>query len=165
MAPGDKVVLLGFDLDPTAHIQSGTVSDPADTRRHAGSYWCAIPGDITDAGAFVDGAAISAGLVIGAKGAPSQIRFSATGIQLGATAVMPLALGPPLVTALAALATYTAAVTAAGAAVVASAPATLPQVAAAVIALGTALQTAGGPIATALATAQTATPTTVIMGE
>ena len=85
MSPGDKVVLLSFDLDPTAHIQSGMPADPADTRRHAGSYWCAIPGDITTPDAFTDGAAIAQGLVIGTDGGQDQIRFTGGKIQLGAT--------------------------------------------------------------------------------
>ena len=85
LAAGDKVVLLGFDLDPTAHQQTGTVADPADTRRHAGSYWCALPGDITIPGALADGAAVASGLVIGAKGGQNQIRFGGGHIQLGAT--------------------------------------------------------------------------------
>jgi hypothetical protein len=43
-------VLIGFDLDPSAFMRSGQPSDPVDTRRHGGSYWVAIPGDITDGG-------------------------------------------------------------------------------------------------------------------
>lgn len=50
LVAGNKVVLLGFDLDPSAFMRSGQASDPIDTRRHGGSYWVALPGDITDGG-------------------------------------------------------------------------------------------------------------------
>jgi len=87
MAAGDKVVLLGFDLDPTAHMMSGNPEDPPDPRRHSGSYWCAIPADITVPGAFPDGAAIANGLCMGVAGGQAQIQFngSADTGSLGAT--------------------------------------------------------------------------------
>ncbi len=84
MSAGDKVVLLGFDLDPTAHQQTGQTADPPDVTRHAGAYWCAIPGDITTPGAFADGPAIANGLTLGAKGSAAQIRFTTSTISLGA---------------------------------------------------------------------------------
>ena len=85
MSAGDGVVLLGFDLDPTGTIRSGTPADPADTRRHAGGYWCALPGDIADANAFADGPAVAQGLVLGTDGGQDQIRFVGGCVQLGAT--------------------------------------------------------------------------------
>ena len=104
---GDKVVLLAFDLDPTAHQKSGNPSDPLDARRHAGGYWVAVPGDITDAGAFKDGAAIASGLVIGTDGGQDQIRFPGGGIiQLGATAGDWVALASKVSQAIADLATW-----------------------------------------------------------
>ncbi len=45
---GDKVTLHAYDLDPTVHRQTGGVEDPQDVRRHGGSYWQAVPGDVTD---------------------------------------------------------------------------------------------------------------------
>jgi len=65
LVPGNKVVLLGFDLDPSAFMRSGQASDPVDTRRHGGSYWVAIPGDITDGGAQAPTGSL---LVLGANG-------------------------------------------------------------------------------------------------
>lgn len=50
LSPGDKVLLIALDLDPTKHRASGQAEDPIDTRRHGGAYWVAIPGDLTDAG-------------------------------------------------------------------------------------------------------------------
>lgn len=46
---GDKVTLLAYDLDPTVHQATGNVEDPQDVRRHGGTYWLCMPGDLTDA--------------------------------------------------------------------------------------------------------------------
>lgn len=54
MAKGDGVTLLSYDLDPSAHRASGETADPIDTRRHGGSYWVALPFDVTDPGALAD---------------------------------------------------------------------------------------------------------------
>ncbi len=83
LSAGDSVLLLGFDLDPTAFLQTGKLSDPADTRRHAGSYWCAIPARMTVPQALKDGA--SSDLVVGVDGQAGQIRFPPDGsaVELG----------------------------------------------------------------------------------
>ncbi len=54
MAKGDKVLLLSFDQDPTAHRGTGNAEDPPDAGRHRGGHWVALPFDITDAGAVAD---------------------------------------------------------------------------------------------------------------
>jgi Phage protein Gp138 N-terminal domain len=54
MAKGDKVLLLSFDQDPTAHRGTGNAEDPPDAHRHGGGHWIALPFDITDAGAVAD---------------------------------------------------------------------------------------------------------------
>lgn len=84
-AVGGKVVLLAFDLDPSAHQKSGGREDPVDVRRHAGTYFLALPVDITDASAAQSGAAAGSALVIGADGAAAQIVVSGSTIQLGAS--------------------------------------------------------------------------------
>lgn len=52
LAVGDSVQLVAQDLDPTAYRSSGQRSDPIDIRRHSGSYWYAVPFDITQKGAL-----------------------------------------------------------------------------------------------------------------
>jgi hypothetical protein len=93
--PGDRVILFGFDLDPSAWQKTGEVSDPPDTRRHSGSYWCAFPCDLTVPGAFVDGAAAEHNLVLGVDGGDAQIRIpddgSAIVLGKGATQFVALA--------------------------------------------------------------------------
>jgi len=83
MAQGDRVVLIAFDLDPTAWRQTGNRGDPADVSRHAGGYWLALPCDLTVPGVMKDAAAAAQGLVIGVDGAAPQIRINGTSIQLG----------------------------------------------------------------------------------
>lgn len=61
LAPGDKVQLIADDLDPTAHRLSGRQSDPIDVRRHAGAYWKAFPGDVTDTSAPAGGTTLKIG--------------------------------------------------------------------------------------------------------
>lgn len=65
MQSGDRVLLLGFDLDPSKHRGTGNPEDPPDTARHSGGYWVALPCDITDAGAVGDP---GENLVIGLEG-------------------------------------------------------------------------------------------------
>lgn len=86
VSPGDKVILLAFDLDPTAHRATGQPSDPIDVRRHGGVYWTAFPADLTDPGRLHDSSAAGAGLVLGKDGSTAQIRISGSGISLGAGA-------------------------------------------------------------------------------
>lgn len=76
---GDKVVLVSFDLDPTAHWGTGEVEDPPDARRHGGGYWLALPCDLTDAGALEDP---GDDLVLTLPGG-NEIRANATTIALG----------------------------------------------------------------------------------
>jgi hypothetical protein len=85
MRAGDNVTLVAFDLDPTAWRQTGNRSDPADARRHVGSYWQALPCDITAPGVMKDAAAAAGALVIGLDGGQPQIRINGTTVQLGAT--------------------------------------------------------------------------------
>lgn len=89
---GDKVVILAFDLDPSAHQASGAREDPVDVRRHGGNYFVALPCDITDASAPADGATAGQALVVGVDGGQAQIRITPSTIQLGATGNDALAL-------------------------------------------------------------------------
>lgn len=79
LLPGDKVTLVSFDLDPTAHFGTGEAEDPPDARRHGGGYWLALPYDLTDAGALEDP---GDDLVITLPGG-NEIRANATTIKLG----------------------------------------------------------------------------------
>lgn len=80
MAAGDNVMLVSFDLDPTAWRTTGNRSDPADTRRHVGSYWWALPTDLTTPGVLPSA---NGGMVIGQPGAAPQIQFTSSNIILG----------------------------------------------------------------------------------
>lgn len=80
MAPGDNVMLVSFDLDPTAWRTTGNRSDPADARRHVGSYWWAIPTDLTTKGVLPSA---NGGMVIGGVGNSAQIQFTSSNIILG----------------------------------------------------------------------------------
>lgn len=82
LSPGDKVTLLAYDLDPTAHRASGQAEDPIDTRRHGGGYWGAIPGDVTDAGVLP---ATGGKIMMGAPGGV-MVAVSASEVDLGAAA-------------------------------------------------------------------------------
>jgi hypothetical protein len=79
LAPGDKVTLVSFDLDPTAHFGTGQAEDPPDVRRHGGGYWLALPYDLTDGGALEDP---GDDLVVTLPGG-NEIRANATAIALG----------------------------------------------------------------------------------
>src|ERR1700683_758670 len=80
----DKVTLIAYDLDPTAHRLNGAQVDPMDVRRHAGAYWAAIPGDITNPGAMLSSTSACSSFVLGQDGRPpQQIVISATSIALG----------------------------------------------------------------------------------
>jgi hypothetical protein len=78
---GDKVTLVSFDLDPTAHFGTGEAEDPPDVRRHGGGYWLALPYDLTDGGALEDP---GDDLVITLPSG-NEIRANATTIALGAS--------------------------------------------------------------------------------
>lgn len=83
MAAGDSCVLIAFDVDPTAWQQTGNRSDPADARRHVGSYWFVIPCNLTTGGVMQDASAAGTQMVMGVDGAAPQIRFTNENIQLG----------------------------------------------------------------------------------
>lgn len=83
LAPGNRVLLVAFDLDPTKHRNTGQVENPIDVRRHGGTYWWCIPADITDPGVSQDAAAAGSSLVIGKDGASQQIRIDGNHINLG----------------------------------------------------------------------------------
>jgi hypothetical protein len=106
MSVGDRVLLVAFDLDPTAWRQTGNRSDPGDASRHAGGYWLAIPCDLTVPGVMKDAAAAAQGLVIGVDGAAPQIRINGSNIQLGNAGGDFIALASKVQTAIADLATW-----------------------------------------------------------
>jgi protein gp138 len=70
LSPGDKVILIAQDLDPTIFRSSGKQADPIDTGRHRGAYWVAIPTDITDGGRMVSS---GGALVLGKPGGGGNI--------------------------------------------------------------------------------------------
>ena len=78
LVAGDKVTLHAYDLDPTVHRQTGRVEDPQDVRRHGGSYWQAVPGDVTDAGpsAIPAGLVITAGSIVLGAGATDYVALA-----------------------------------------------------------------------------------------
>lgn len=84
----DTVVLLAFDLDPTAWRQSGNStqpSDPPDVARHAGKYWAAFPCDLRLNP--IKGASVAnAALYIGLDGGSPVIVINDSTIQLGSSA-------------------------------------------------------------------------------
>lgn len=82
--PGDPVILVAFDVDPTAWIAQGPSQQPVnpnDVRRHGGGYWWALPCNFF--GPIMDASGAAAGLLIGKDGDPAQIRFSPGSLQLG----------------------------------------------------------------------------------
>lgn len=86
---GDKVTLFSYDLDPTAHVTSGSVEDPIATRRHGGNHWVAFPGDITNPGAGPDP---GANLVIGMPNG-TTITIGETSITIGGTPTATVTIG------------------------------------------------------------------------
>jgi hypothetical protein len=99
LAPGDKVTLHAYDLDPTVHQLTGAEADPQDIRRHGGTYWQCVPGDCTD-------------------GAPTatagQVTITGPMIVLGAGAADFAALASKVDACMAAIKTHTHPVTVAG---------------------------------------------------
>lgn len=90
MIGGDPVLLLAWDLDPSAWLAQGAKSpastqaaNPADVGRHAGKFWTALPLNIF--GPIADAGAAGGALVVGKDGDAAQIRFAAGSIQLGNT--------------------------------------------------------------------------------
>jgi hypothetical protein len=161
----DSVNLICYDFDPSNIAKPGAQTvTPTNVRKLGGSFWRAIPEGIYGPGLTAASDRTSDGcMFVGVDGGQAQLRFNPkTGtIQLGAAAVMPVALAPPLVTALAAIATYTASLTTAAAAGAAAPDPT----GVAFQTFATALQGLGAAIASALATAQTATPAKIVRGQ
>ena len=91
----DTVVLLAFDLDPTAWRQSGNStqpSDPPDVARHAGKYWAAFPCDLRLNP--IKGASVAnAALYIGLDGGDPVMVINDSTVQFGQTATYAAALG------------------------------------------------------------------------
>jgi hypothetical protein len=81
LAKNDKVILLAFDQDPTTHRQTGQAEDPQHTARHTGSYWCAIPADVTQVTSPTAGTTMKIG-----KGS-TTIEIDGTNISLGGASV------------------------------------------------------------------------------
>jgi len=98
---GDRVLLLSYDLDPTKHVLTGEAEDPLFPGRHTGSFWIAVPYDITDPGALEDP---GDDLVVGVPGGP-ELRIGTSDIRLGRTATDFVALSTPVFAALDALKT------------------------------------------------------------
>ena len=118
LSVGSKVTLHAYDLDPTVHRQTGNVEDPADVRRHGGTYWMAIPGDVTDQG-------------LGATA--GQIVIDGPGITLGAGATSFVALATLVATELGKIAATLATGSNSGGPVVFASPYTPGSVAATVV--------------------------------
>jgi hypothetical protein len=85
MNVGDNVMLIAFDLDPTAWRTTGNRSDPADTRRHVGSYWWAIPCDLSVPNVMKSASTAGTALVLGLDGGTPLIIINASSIQLGSS--------------------------------------------------------------------------------
>lgn len=84
LAPGDRVTLIAYDMDPTLHRLNGAAqTDPMDTSRHTGAYWVCLPNDITNPGAPSCSAAAATSLVVGKDGSTQQIVFNGSTIALG----------------------------------------------------------------------------------
>ena len=83
----DPVLLIAFDLDPTAWRQkpsSNEPSDPPDVSRHAGKYWAAFPCDLRQNP--IQGAGVaSAALYVGLDGGDPVIVINDSTIQLGSS--------------------------------------------------------------------------------
>lgn len=151
---GDSVLLLFSDLslDTWRESEGSEPVEPGWVGKHTADSPIAIPFVFTDSQAFLDPAAGK--VIIGLDGSPAQIRISPTEIDLGSTAVQPVALAPSVVTALTAIATYVAALTAA----LAANPTLYPPFAAAMAA-------PGATLAAALASVGTTIPATLVKGE
>jgi hypothetical protein len=83
---GDQVDLEAYDLDISTYRAQGRSSNPvnpADTRRHGGNYWKALPVDMT--GPAADAGASGNAMIIGRDGDVAQIRISTGTILLGRT--------------------------------------------------------------------------------
>jgi hypothetical protein len=82
----DPVLLIAFDLDPTAWRQTsgGTPSDPPDVSRHAGKYWAAFPCDLRVNP--IKGAGVAQfALYVGLDGGDPVIVINDSTIQLGSS--------------------------------------------------------------------------------
>lgn len=82
--PGDPVILIAFDVDPSAWIAQGPSQQPVnpnDVRRHGGGYWWALP--VNFFGPITDAAGAAAGLLIGKDGDTAQVRFSPGQVIVG----------------------------------------------------------------------------------
>jgi len=79
---GDPVLLVFSDIACGEYLNDGVSSEPVDTRRHSLGYPVAIPGGARpDTKAAADASATA--LVLGKDGSDSQVRVTATGVELG----------------------------------------------------------------------------------
>jgi hypothetical protein len=154
---GDFVWLVFSEASLAEWRATGQLSEPTDARRLSIGYPYAIPGAFPDVETLspTDALEVAAGGMIMGEDGGDQILVGGLlpGIRFGKTAVIPIALGTPTVTALTALSTWVAALQAAMAANL-----TPPLVA-------TAMATATTTLVTALTTAATAVPSTLVKSE
>ncbi len=148
--PGDWVWLAFSEASLAEWRSTAQVSSPVDARRLSIGYPFATPGAFPDCQPLdpTDAIEVASGAMIIGEDGGDQILIGGLlpGIRCGKLAVMPVALAPPLVTALAAVAAYIAALTAA---LVAN-PAVYAGFAAAMAAPGATVATALGLVATAV---------------
>lgn len=85
---GDTVVLVFSEAGLAEFLETGSESEPWDTRRHHISNAIAIPSISADTAPLASGdnSARTAGIVIGKDGSNEQIRFASGEIKLGANA-------------------------------------------------------------------------------
>lgn len=91
LAPGDPVLLVFSDVAAGEYLNTGEISEPADTRRHSLGYPVAIPGGASpDTKALTDASADA--LTLGKDGNPAQVKVKAGAIELGKDAASFVAL-------------------------------------------------------------------------
>lgn len=157
LATDDHVWLVFNEASIAEWRLTGQLSAPADTRRQSLGYPFALPGCAPDTSPLsaADAVEVAAGALIVGEDGGNQILVGGTvpGIRMGKAAVSPVALAPPVISALGAINTYIAALTAA---LAANATYTLFQ---------TAMVAPGATVATALAAVSTTVPSTLTKSE
>lgn len=110
---GDHVILLFSERSLAEWRTTGQTSEPLDARRLSVGYPFAIPGVAPDVEPLspADVAEVTAGaMIVGDDGGAAQVIIGGTvpGVRFGKLAVKPVALGPPVVAFMAAVAAWIA---------------------------------------------------------
>jgi hypothetical protein len=155
--PGDWVWLMFSEGSLAEWKRNGDVVQPQDARRHSIGWPVAIPGCFPNSNppSPIDAAAVALGQAIFGEDGGKQLRVGPTGIELapaGVTPIMPIALAPPIVAFMSAVAAWIAAASPRIADI--PTPLTAPEIAA--------LSTAAGTVASTASTAATGTPSTLV---